>query len=157
MIGCRRFGRDDKAEPAFRLHAREAGLRHGRDLRHGTPACRAGDRERNDVPGMDLRRDDRAVTEKRVDLAADQLRHALAGAAERHMDDVDAGFALEHFDGEMRHRADAGRADGELLGIGLGVSDELGHGLDAESWAAPRAPGRSAILSTSGTTSFSTS
>ena len=156
MIGCRVLDDTTKPNQLSACTPGKAGLRHGRDLRHGTPACRAGDRQRDDVPGMHLRCDDRAVTEKRVDLAADQLRHAFAGAAERHMDDVDAGFALEDFDGEMRHRADAGRADGERLGMGLRVSDEFGHGLDAESGPHREHLGGAPYVD-SGTTSFSTS
>jgi len=35
-------------------------------------------------------------------------------------------LALEQLDREMRHRADAGRADGERAGMRLGIGDEVG-------------------------------
>ena len=50
----------------------------------------------------------------------------------RHVRRVDAGALLEHLAGEMRRRADAGRGEIELAGIGFAVGDELGERLDRQ-------------------------
>ena len=51
------------------------------------------------------------------------------GAAERHMDQIDPGVHLEQFAAEMLRRADADRAEGQLVRRILGERDELLHGL----------------------------
>ncbi len=60
------------------------------------------------------------------DLAGDKIGDARAGAAVGHVGDIgSADDLLEQFAGELRHGAGAGRAVGQLVGIGLGVGDEL--------------------------------
>ena len=50
-------------------------------------------------------------------------------AAIGHVHDVGAGQRLEHLADEMRLRAEAGRGEVHLAGIGLGVGHELAHRL----------------------------
>jgi len=51
------------------------------------------------------------------------------GAAVRHMRHLDAGHALEQLGKQMVRRAQPGRSEGELTGLGLGEFDEVGHRL----------------------------
>ena len=44
------------------------------------------------------------------------------------MNQLGSGFPLQQLAGQMRHGADARRAERQLVRIGLGVGDEFGHG-----------------------------
>ena len=62
-------------------------------------------------------------------MAADEIVCRQRAAAIGHVDDVDTGLLLEQFAGEMMRRSDARRTELQLAGIGLGVGDQLGHGI----------------------------
>ena len=125
----RRAGRQHQAEPALGDDARQAGLAHGRHVGQRDGARRRCDGKRIERAALDLRRHHRGVADDRVDLPADHVGQRRAGRAERHVGDVDAGLAPEQLDGQVRDRADPGRADRDLAGIGLGVGDEFGQRL----------------------------
>ena len=94
----RRFRRYDEAEPGISDHAGKTRLSHrghiGQELH--TSCCR--DRKGTDRAGLDLRRDDLDVDDRGIDLPADESGQRVAAAAERNVDHVDAGFALEQLE-----------------------------------------------------------
>ena len=73
-------------------------------------------------------RQDRAdVLQRHRHAAADHVGEDRAAIG--HVDDIDAGHALEHFAGDVLRRADAGAGDRQLAGLRLGERDQLGIGL----------------------------
>ena len=73
--------------------------------------------------------DARQIVEQHIDLAGQQIGIDAGRAAIGHMHDVELGHELEQLARHVHRGAVAGRREGELAGIGLGVGDELGNGL----------------------------
>jgi hypothetical protein len=73
------------------------------------------------------------VVEHQVDAAGDQVieRRRAAAVADGHH--LGTGHPFEDFRRKVRTGADAGRAIVELSGIGLGISDQLGHRIDRQA------------------------
>ena len=71
--------------------------------------------------------------DRHLDIAGEQVLQRRAGAAIRHVHDVDPGHHLEQLAGQVRARADAGAGEVELAGIGLGVGDQLGDRFDRQA------------------------
>ena len=70
--------------------------------------------------------------ERHRDMPAQQIGQRGAGALVGNMHQRDAGGARKIFAGDVARGAGAGGAEIDLAGIGLGVGDQLGHGLGRE-------------------------
>ena len=82
-----------------------------------------------------MRDDRRHAVEDHLHLAAEHVGDRRSRAAIRHVLHLDAGHRHEHFAGQMRGGAGAGRRHVDLAGIGLGVGDEFGDGLGFDALA----------------------
>ena len=91
------------------------------------------DPERAQAAGLDVRQQHRDGVDRHLHVAGEQVLQRRAGAAIGDMHDVDPGHHLEQLARQMRARADAGAGEIELAGIGLGVGDQLGDGLDRQA------------------------
>src|SRR5205085_480901 len=69
---------------------------------------------------------------RRFCVSGEDVEQRRAAAAERDVDDVDAGVELEQLAAGMLEAADAGRGIVELARLRLGEREELLHGLHAE-------------------------
>ena len=93
-------------------------------------ARRIVDVEKDQLAGLHVRQD--------VDLVhhlhgvGQQVVERVGAAAVGHVQDVDAGAVLQHLDAQLRRRAEAGRAVGQLARVLLGVLDQLLEGLHAD-------------------------
>ena len=67
-------------------------------------------------------------TEHHRNLATGEVSRRGCGAFVWHVNDVEAGRALEQLAGQMQRRSDPRRAIGQLAGIGLGIGDQFGNG-----------------------------
>ena len=76
-------------------------------------------------PSLHHRQDRADVLQRHRHAAADHVGEDRAAIG--HVDDVDAGQALEQFAGDVLRRADAGRGVGQLAGLRLGERDQLGE------------------------------
>ena len=72
------------------------------------------------------------VVEHDLHLAGKHIGKRRRAAAIGHMHHVDAGEHLEEFTGHVDRGPVAGRCHVELAGIGLGIGDQLGDGLDRQ-------------------------
>ncbi len=101
-----------------------------RDIGEGRDAVGRRHGEHLYLARIDVRHDRRERDKRAVDLAAEESDGRRAGAAlVRDLDEVDAGCAHEQLHFEPAVAAGAGGAEIELTGAGLGVLDELLHGL----------------------------
>src|SRR5215470_17095107 len=71
----------------------------------------------------------RDVAEHELNMSGRNVAQGRHGAAIRHMRHLDASHALEQLGKEMVRRAEPGRSEGELAGLGLGEFDETAHRL----------------------------
>ena len=71
----------------------------------------------------------RVIDEHHVHVAAEQALNRRAGAAVRHLVEVDPGRLLEQHGGEMKRIAHAGVGNVDLAGLALSLLDQLGHGV----------------------------
>ena len=120
------------AASAFQVSERKplhAGLADGRHLGHRVDALRRRHRQHLRLLRLVLRAHRVDLEEQQVDVAGDEIVHGLRGAAIGHVRELRAGDAREQFAGEMRRGADALRAEIDLARIGLGIGDQLGHGV----------------------------
>ena len=85
----------------------------------------AGNGERADAALADQRQHAADVAEEHLHLFGHHAGYGFGCALVWHVDDVDAGPLLEQLGGEMAGVADAGGAEVELAGIGLGQSHEF--------------------------------
>jgi len=137
---ARQSGRSDHSVPVVREHLRIAGLGSGRYLRQGRCPLAAGDDERAQLPGADMREQHGHVEHAELHLAAKQVvdrgRRALVGHVQR----VDACLDLEQLHGKVRDAARARRAVIHLAGVRLEVRDQLGERVRLQRPDSPRAP-----------------
>ncbi|HSJ40685.1 MAG TPA: hypothetical protein VK955_06490 [Xanthobacteraceae bacterium] len=125
----RRLRRSHDRVPGFHEEVRNDGFVHRGQIGEVGAAFERGHRQAADQPGLDLRQSIGHVGERKVDLAGKHRRSRLRTALEGNMHDLGAGARLEQFHGIMRQAADAAGAVVELAGIGLRISDKLGHRL----------------------------
>ena len=90
-------------------------------------ALRRHHRDRAHLAALHLPGDAGDELEHQLDLAGDQVGGRGARRVVRHVDHLRAGLAHEELAGEVHRAADAGRAEVELAGVGLGVALELGE------------------------------
>ena len=83
--------------------------------------------ERAQLAFLDQRQQRIDRADEHVDAPGQQIRDRGGGAAERHVDQIDPGVHLEQLAAEMLRRADADRAEGQLVRRILGERDELLH------------------------------
>ena len=102
-------------------------------------ALRPQHRQRAEPAGLDVLARIGELHEADVDMAGDQVVDRRRVAAIVHLGPGDAGLELQQLGHEMIDAGAAGRRDGELAGILLGVVDQLGHGLDRQASASPAA------------------
>src|SRR5215831_1965613 len=98
--------------------------RNTRPRRQPRLAC---DRERANAIEHRARRRERG--EARLHVTGDQIIHGRAGAAKRHMYELDAGSGLKKLRGEVGGAADTARGDGDLFRVGFRERDEVPGGL----------------------------
>ena len=103
-------------------------LGEGRHLGQARDALVRGDRERAQLPRLDMRQRRGQVVEEHLHLAGERVVERRAGAAIGHMGHVDLGGVLERFADQVPEAADAGRAEVELPRVLSCVGDELGQG-----------------------------
>ena len=94
-------------------------------------ALRRGHRQRGELAVLDLRQRRIEIVEQDLDIAGERSLQRRAGAAERHMDHLQAGQLQEPGAGEVRALPDAGGGVGELVRIGLDIGDQFPDRLDA--------------------------
>jgi hypothetical protein len=63
--------------------------------------------------------------EARLHVTGDEIVHGRAGAAERHMHELDAGFGLKELRREVGGTSDSARGDGDFFRLGLRERDEV--------------------------------
>ena len=86
---------------------------------------------------LNLRQRRIEIVEQDLDIAGKRSLQRRTGAAERHMDHLQAGQLQEPGAGEVRALPDAGGAIGELVRIGLDIGDQFPDRLDAASTDVP--------------------
>ena len=124
----RRARRREEAEPCADLDLHSL-LDHGRHVRQHRGALLGRDAERSHPAGLDRSERQRHHVEHHVDVAGGEVLRRGRRAFVGHMHDVDSGLQLEQLGRDVARRADALRGVGELAGIGLGIGDQLFHGL----------------------------
>ena len=119
MAGAKNAYQDDTSKPGTPASA------IGGSVRRVAAALERGDREPAQLAALDQRQHRADVVEHDVDAAGDEVVERGPGAAIGHVQHLDAGHALEQLAGEMDRGAVAGRGEGDLARVGLGVGDEL--------------------------------
>ena len=122
----------DHAVVDHRDVAGHAGLGEGRQVGEQRRAGLAGDRDRPKLGAAHRAEHRRQRGDHHVDAAGDEVGQGRAGAAERHVGELDAGHGGEQLGRQMRARADAGARIGELAGLALGDGDQVGEGVDRQ-------------------------
>ena len=125
----RRMRRRQQPGPAGRDEIRKSALDHGRHVGQLRDALWRGDGKRAQPAGLDERQQHAGAFEGHLHVAGDHVGDRRSAALVRHMHDVDAGPRLEHFADQMRQYADAAGGKVHLARIGLGIGDQLLHGI----------------------------
>ena len=76
----------------------------------------------------------RQGVDARLHAAADEVRHHGRAAVIRHVHHLDASHQLEKLPGHVTDGPGAERSGVDLAGVGFGVGDKLGDGLDRHGW-----------------------
>ena len=126
----RRPGRRHDRDPGIGLITADAGLVHGRNVRHGVDPAGSGHRKRPQPAVADqLVRRAADVGEHHLHVAGDDVLHRRAAAAVADILDVEAGHGAEQLGVHMMLRADAAGRIVESR-IGLQVADQVGDRMD---------------------------
>ena len=125
-----RLGRPGPREQPVEVgshHARQTGLDRGRNIGRGLHPLLRGDRQDADIAGaVELQQRPADIGRHHRDMSGGEIGHAGRGALVGDVRDLRcADQMLEQLAGQIGHGAGAGRAIGQLGGIGLGVGDEL--------------------------------
>ncbi len=124
----RALGREH-AEPGLErgLIGRQTRFGEGRHAGHQRIALRPRHQQPLDLTLVDLARDVGIANNQvdQLDVARLERQHGVGRALERHMRHARTGLVLEPLDHQMGVAADAERAEIELVGMRLGIGDQL--------------------------------
>ena len=115
-----------------------AGLGNRGQVGQGGAALGAGHGQGLELAGLDLRHGRGQVVEHQVHGAADQVEQRRAGAAVGEVDHEGAGARLEELARQVDRGAVAAGRHVQLARVGLGITDQVGHGIDLQRFGLGR-------------------
>src|SRR5690606_12173181 len=109
-----------------------AGFLHGGQLGQFLAALVGGHRQRLQLAAADIGSSGSQVVEREVHVAGKQGQLSGCTAVVRDVDHVDVGLTAEQFAGQVAAAAVTARTVVQDAGIGLGVVDQVLHGIDVQ-------------------------
>ncbi len=119
----------EQAGPGIGIKAGIAAFGNGRQIGGSLGTLLAGNGQRTQPPGLDVRQCRGQTIHHHLHLATDEVRHRRGAAAIRNVHHEYACRGLEHFHAQMRGRATAKGSVVVLARMALGQGNELGQGL----------------------------
>ena len=120
----------EELHAARHVHAGIARLRHVGQLAQRAVGLGVGVGQHLDPAGLGKVERRRRAIEQEIDLAADQCHTDSGRALERHMGHLGAGGMLQHLGHQVRGRAQRERRVVQLVRVGLGIVDQVFHGVE---------------------------